>query len=236
MSVLSQVVGLPGVRASKTALHRLVFRGGWMPDIFPQGKIVQSGKARDPGNAATPTVLRPGTLMGIISATGKYGATILGVTTGAYTSGGTSLTVSPAQAVEIVRRVGSSGTGTLKAIGPPTAAGTVATTAITYSAVNTTTGVITVTSLGVDKVAGTLITAADGSQVPNTIIPDGFGLKVTDYDGNDLDTPFAELPISGIIDVNQILPSYPADTSIQAYIKASLSTASGGKFIFSDAF
>ena len=47
-----------------------------------------------------------------------------------------------AQAVELVRRVGAS--GDLYITGPPTAAGTVAQITKAYSAVNTTTGVITV--------------------------------------------------------------------------------------------
>ena len=87
MSILSQVVGLPGVPPAKTALHRLVFRGGWMHDILPQAKVIDGSLLRDPGNPATTAVLRPGLLMGKVTASGKYAPAIIGVTQGAYTSG-----------------------------------------------------------------------------------------------------------------------------------------------------
>lgn len=224
------IPGMPGFRTAKRATHRTAFDGGRWESYLPGGKIIDGSKSRDPGNSPDVNVLRAGTLMGKITASGKYAPTVLGEIA-AYTSGGTELTVSAASAAEIARRVGSSGTGTLKAVGPPTAAGTVAATAVTFSAVNTTTGVITVTSLGVDKVAGTLITAADGSETPITLIPDGYGVLVTDGDGTSIDVPFAHLPIGGVIQDAQLLP-WPADLSTRAWIRAGLSTHSGGKFVF----
>jgi hypothetical protein len=128
-----------------------------------------------------------------VTASGKYANSILGVTTGAFTSGGTSITVSAAQAAEIVRRVGL--TGNLQYVGPPAAAGTVATTAAkAYSAINTTTGVITTADLGVNLIAGGFVIATDGSGVPITLIGDQFPLKVTDPAGNSQDTSFEKVP------------------------------------------
>lgn len=229
-----QVIGLPGIRAARIATHRTIFRQGDYT-YLSQGKVIDGLVARDPGNTPDVSVLRAGLLMGKITSGGKYANSIIGATTGAYTSGGTSLTVSAAQAVEIARRVGTSGTAALYAIGPPTANGTNALTAITFSAINTTTGVLTVTSLGVDKVAGTLIGAADGSQVPLTLIPDGYGIQVTDIDNTGVDVEFAQMPIAGVIDSSQII-NWPTDTSIQAWIRSSLSNASAGKFIFDDQY
>ncbi len=234
MPGISPVTGLPGLRARQSATHGIIFRQG-TPYFLAGGKLIDGAASRDPGN--TPIwVLRPGLLMGKITATGLYAPSIIGVITGAYTSGGTTLTVTAAQAAEIARRVGSSGTATLNAIGPPTANGTLATTAVTYSAVNTTTGVITVTSLGVNKVAGTLLTAADGSQTPITMIPDGYGTKVVDDALLSVTVPFEEVPIAGVILSSLLLPVWPSDTSIQAWIRTSLSTASAGKFIFDDQY
>src|SRR6185312_10025775 len=158
-------------------------------------------------------VLRAGLLMGKITATGLYGATIVGVLQAAYTSPATTLTVTAAQATEIARRVGQS--ATLSCVGPPSANGTVATTDAVMSAANTTSGNLTVTSLGVNKAAGSFLVVKDGSGVPNTLIPDGYGLQVTAADGSALpgnQTPFPALPIGGTIISTQIV-NWPTDTS-----------------------
>lgn len=229
------VPGMPRIGSDIEATHRKVFEGVWSESYLPGGEIIDGAESRDPGN--TPIyVLRPGTLMGKITSGGKYAPSVLGTLQSAYTSGGTELTVTAAQATEIVRRVGSSGSGTLKAIGPPSAAGTVAETSVTYSAVNTTTGVITITDLGVNKVAGTLITAADGSETPITMVPDGYGIRVVDTDGTtDLDVPFAHLPVGGSVIDSQLLP-WPADTSVRQWIRDGLSTTSRGKFVFTELY
>ncbi len=228
--------GLPGIGTARTASHRSIFLQR-SENFLAQGRWIDGTKSRDPGNVGDPQVLRAGLIMGKITSGGLYAPTILGVTSGAYTSGGTTLTVSAAQAVEIARRIGSSGTATLKAVGPPTAAGTVAATAVTFSAVNQTTGALTVTSLGVDKVAGTFITAADGSETPLSFIPDwDYGVRVTDIDGTSLATvDFPKLPVSGIIDSSQFI-NWPSDTSLRAWIVANLNAAFGGQFIFDHPF
>lgn len=237
MSGIAPVVGLPGLSSVITSTPRIVFKGGVFDYMcLPQGKLIDGSKARDSGNTGNLNVLRAGLLLGKITSGGLYAPTILGVTSGSYTSGGTTLTVSAAQAVEIARRVGTSGTGTLKAIGPPTAAGTVASTSVTFSAINTTSGAITVTSLGVDKIAGTFITAADGSETPIVLIPDTHGILVTTPDGGtNLTVPFPQFPIAGTIISSQII-NWPTDTSIQAWIRTNLSTASAGKFVFDDQY
>jgi len=236
MPGITPVWGLPGQQAVQVAVPRIIFAGGvfdWLS--LPAGKIIDGVNARDPDNSPDVDSLRPGLLMGKITATGLYASSVIGVTQGAYTSGATTLTILPAQAVELVRRFGSAGTATVNVVGPPSAAGTVATTAMTWSAVNTTTGVITCTSLGVNKVAGCLITAGDGSGVPLTLIPDGFPLHVTDSSGSSISVPFPIFPIGGTVLTGQII-NYPADSSLQTWLKGSLSTTSGGKFVFDDTY
>jgi hypothetical protein len=231
---ISPVYGMPGVRAAKTAAHRLAFRGGFIPDVLPQGKVIDGAKSRDSGNTGDLPVLRPGLLMGKVTASGKYAPSILGVLQSAAAAAATSVTVTAAQAAEIVRRVGA--TGTLRFVGPPAANGTVATFTETYSAVNTTTGVVTVSALDAALVAGSFVCADDGTYEPLTLIGDGFGVRVQDLDGNDIDVPFAELPIAGVIDSGQLLPVWPSDTALQQWLVDRLSRASGGKFTFSHAY
>lgn len=219
--------GRPGILTGKSATPRIVFKGVGDNAYLPGGKIINGALSGDPLNTENVRVLRAGLMMGIITSSGLYAPSVIGVTTAAYTSGGTTLTVSAATATEIVRRVGSS--GSLKAIGPPTAAGTVAETSVTFSAVNTSTGAITVTSLGVDKVAGTFVTAADGSQTMVTVIPDGFGLKVTDRDGSSVNIDFPRVPYCGLLNASQII-NWPSDTSIRAWIETKMNAH--GQFVF----
>jgi hypothetical protein len=224
--------GMPGVASITGTSPKIVFRQG--PEFFlGGGRVINGALSRDSGNTGDLAVLRPGLLMGKITASGKYAPSVIGVTQAAVSAAGTTVTVTAAQAVELVRRIGA--TGTLRLVGPPTAAGTVATFTETYSAVNTGTGAITVSGLDADLVAGSFVVPNDGSQTPVTMISDGTGEKVTDADGNSQDTPFRHLPIAGVITPSQLIP-WPADTSLQAWVRTNLSTASGGKFIFDDMF
>lgn len=226
----SYITGLPGIRTAKTATHRICFKGGVWEIFLPGGKIINGALSRDPLNTGDIDVLRPGVLMGKITASGKYAPTIIGVTTVAYADNDTTLTVSAATATEIVRRVGA--TGTIKVTGPPSAAGTVSTATGTYTAINTTTGVITLADMNDDFIAGSFVTDDDGTETPVTIIPDGWGIKVTDSDGTtNLDVPFPEFPTGGHLISSQIV-NWPSDTSLRAHLVTGLTTAGMGKFIF----
>jgi hypothetical protein len=227
MSILGFPPGLPGIRTNKAAGHRIIFRGGNDYDL-PGGKIIDGAKSRDTGNTGNLNILRAGLMMGKITASGKYAPSVIGITAGALSATGTTVTVSAAQAVEIVRRVGA--TGTLRFVGPPTAAGTVATFTETYSAVNTTTGAITTSGLDADLIAGSFVCANDGTYLPLTFIDDGWGIQVTDIDGTDIDVPFAKVPIQGVVYASQILPAWPSDTSLRAWIRDQVNLA--GKFQF----
>lgn len=225
------VPGLPGMRDTVTATPYMVFRQR-SEKFIALNRIIDGTKSRDSGNTGDTDRLRPGLLMGKVTSGGKYANSILGVVQSAYTSGGTTLTVTAAQATEIARRVGSSGTGTLLCIGPPSAAGTVASTAVTFSAVNTSTGEITVTSLGVNKIAGSWLVSNDGSGIPKLFLPDGYPMPVT-VDGSSQDQPFPLMPVAGIIDVSKII-DYPTDTSMITWLKTQLDVTVFGQFSFSD--
>lgn len=223
-------IGRPGIGSAVTAQRLGVSRGGEL-GYFPGGGTIEGSLTRDPGNSASSVFsIRPGTLMGLITASNYYAPSIMGATSGAYTSGGTSLTVSAASAAYLVARVGASGTFTLK--GAATAGGTLTTDTVTFSAVNTTTGAITITDIGANRIAGSLVTATDGSGTPITFVPDGYNILIPD----DLsDVPFPRIPVSGIVDVGQLI-NWPSDTTLRTWIRSSLSTAAGGKFVFNDQF
>lgn len=140
--------GLAGVQTTRTATPGRVLLAGTGVEL-PHNIIISGSTSRDPENTGDVQYLQAGLLLGKITSGGKYAPSIIGTLNGDYdaSSQTTSLTVTAGTAVEIVRRIGA--TGTFKMTGPPTAGGTVQTATVTYSAVNQTTGVITITSLAV---------------------------------------------------------------------------------------
>lgn len=219
---IENVIGMPGLRDARVADQRRILRQGDYT-YLAGGGVIDGALARDSGNTGYLTTLRAGTLLGKITSGGKYAPAILGVSTGAEIATATTVTVSAAQATEIVRRVGA--TGTLLFIGPPSAAGTVAAFTETYSAVDTATGIITCSALDAALIAGSFVCANDGSAYPMTFVPEstthGWGIEVQDRDGNDLDVPLDRLPIAGVIDSSQLL-LWPTDTSLQSWITGQL--------------
>lgn len=230
--LLPYVPGIPGVRDVVTATPYIVFASTW-GGFLPGGKVIDGSKSRDPGNTNDVDRLRPGVVMGKITASDKYAPSILGLSTVALTTVATTLVTSAAVATELARRIGSS--GTFKLIGPPSAAGTVATSTVTYSAVNTSTGDITITATGVAFVSGSIIAPTDGSETPLTFIPDGWPMAVTNANGTSIDVQYPLMPVAGVV-ISSKLINYPSDSSLKTWLKQSLSTLVGGKYTFNDNF
>lgn len=223
------VPGLPGIRTQiQTAHRRLLRQGDWT--FLSGGVIIDGAESRDTGNTGNLDVLRAGVIMGRATSGGKWSPSIMGLTNAAYTSG-TSLTLTPAAAVELNRRVGSS--GTFKVTGPATANGTVTTETVTYSAVNTTSGVVTITAAANDFISGSFVQPTDGTEYPRSFVPDGFPtLKMTDSDGTDVSSvEWPQVPIAGVIDASQLV-FWPSDTSLQSWLVARLNDGAGGQFVF----
>lgn len=221
------IVGLPGVRAPRTADYRRILRQGEYT-LLAGGGLIDSTYARDPGNTSDVDKLRPGLIMGKRSADSYWAPSILGVTTNAEAIGSTSIEASAAVITELVRRVGS--TGTFKLTGPGTAGGVVNTETVTYSAASGTT--ITCTAIVNAYVAGSFIQPTDGSETPVSFIPDGWNIKVTDLDGNDVvGVQWPQIPVAGMIDESQLI-NWPSDASLKAWLYARLNGASGGQFVF----
>jgi hypothetical protein len=243
----SYVAGLPGIHLERlttgnyTAVPKEVFktRATFAAMLSNAPRLIDGGLSRDTISSTNPgqwTVLGAGSLLGRVTATGRYASSVIGLTTVNYVSGGTSLTVSLATAAELVRRIGTS--GTFKLTGPPSANGTIATTVVTYSAVNLATGVVTVSNIGVNYLLGSLVQPSDGSETIKTFVPDKYGMKVTEDAGGvtNLIVPFPQLPQSGVVIASALL-GYPTDVvnlqTLQAYIKAAL-RVSAGPFSFDD--
>lgn len=221
---------IPQVGTVNSAIPRIVLKTMQGVDFFPGGKIIDGAKSRDPGNTGDVDVLRAGVLMGKITSGGKYAPSIIGPTTSAFTAAETRIKMSAASATELARRIGSS--GTLNITGPPAAAGTVATSAVTYSAVDTTTGYVTVTALGTTFIDGSFIQPTDGSQTPKSFIINETGIKVTSTDSANASVQFALVPVGGILDSSQLI-DFPSDTSLIAQIKTWLRASAKG-FVFDD--
>lgn len=218
MSMYTYMGGPPRVDAERLAIRRTIALGQ-PPLLYGSKKIVVNGlKTRDPGNTPTDAI-RPGTLLGKISATGLYAPSVIGISQNAYTSGGTSITLTPAQAVYLVSRIGQS--GNLAFIGPPAAAGTVAViNPIAFSAVNVSTGVVTVSTLGVNLIAGGLVADTDGSHIPIFPLIETDGIKMTDISGTSQDQPSWPC-VGGGLRWGAMLPLV-TDTSLITWVKAQL--------------
>jgi hypothetical protein len=245
---------MPGVGSSTLSLNRAVWLGRAGVQYLPGGGSIDGNNARDPSNTLglweagqslpqgagrTTAGAMPGTLQaGLLMAkadTGLYAASVLGLTTAGFNASGLSLTVAAATAAEIARRIGA--TGTINLIGPPTAntgnSAQVAIQALAYSAIDTTSGVLTIsTGNAAAAVAGSIVAANDGSQVPTTFIDELDGIRVTDANGNGITVQFPRIPIAGGVVNTASLVNYPADTGLQAWLKAQLNTS--GSFRFSD--
>ena len=144
--------GRAGMGAVSTAAFGLVLTDGTY-SRKPGSGVIDGSDSRDPGNTPNIDILRCGLLMARNATTPyQYAPWCNGVTTAAITGASTTINVSAAYATEIVRNIGS--TGTFVLTGPSTAGTTALTNnaarqkTVTYSAVNTSTGDITVTALG----------------------------------------------------------------------------------------
>ena len=227
------ITGLPGVGTIKSATPREILSANLQFSQFVPGlRTIDGSKSRDPLNTNDVDVLRAGVALGKITASAKYAPSILGVLTVAAAGAATSLTVAPAVATEIVRRIGAA--GTFKLTGPPAAAGTVATQTVTFSAVNTSTGVITCTAIAAAAIIGSFVQPTDGSETIIALVANRWGIKVTDQNAANTDVFEDQLLLAGHVKTANIV-NYPTDTSLITYVKAAL-RANCPAITFDDSF
>jgi len=169
------VTGMPGVSAERLVNFKRVFRG-FYEEWLSGGKQIDGTYSRDPSNTVAVNVLQPGLVIGKRTSGGAYAPSIIGLTGGALTSSGTSLTISSAVSTELARRIGA--TGTFKVTGPAAASGTVRTLTATYSALSS--SAATITALGTNEVQRVdMSPAASGGNVVITFTDATTGLPVT---------------------------------------------------------
>lgn len=227
--------GAPGVYTGNSITSRQVLRDPSKAEYDPTLATITGSLSRDTGSSPT-SLLRAGTLLGKITTGGNYRPSIIGLTDGAITSGTkTSVTVDAVVATEVARLITvAGGNVSLKLVGPPSAAGTVAVTAITCTAASGTT--LTVSSVSIPNlVDNSLVVPADGSEYPRTVLIDPFGVDVLASDG----TTNVNQPLSGVLRkaalITSSIPYYTGlDASTITWIKTQLNVTSNGSFQFDD--
>ena len=208
---------VPQFGAGRTAVERLIIKAN--PLFLSRGRIIDGAKSRDADNTGEVHVLRAGLLLGEITASGKYAPSIIGVIINAEVATSVAIELAAAAATELVRRIGDSGTFNL--VGPPTAGGTVVTESVTYTAVDTTTGIVTVDATTDAFIAGSWISPDDGSGDFNCILANSTGIRVIDEDLNDIDAEANELAIGGLVDEANVV-NYPTDVALIAFLKSQI--------------
>ncbi len=92
---------------------------------------------------------------------------------------------------------------------------------MTFSAVNTSTGVITCSAISAAAVAGSFVQPTDGSETIVTVLANRWGVKVTDQSSASTDVLEDQLLLAGHVKTANVL-NYPTDTSLIAWVKAAL--------------
>lgn len=231
----NQILGNPGVQSGqeRAFTDRKIRKTVDGRAYLIGGKTIDGSLSRDTLNAGDNDVLRPGMLMGLVTASKKFANSIVGAIINAEIATATALEVSVEVAAEIVRRFGTSGSFNLT--GPPAAAGVVIDEVVDFTAVDLVTGIITVDATVAAFIAGSFIRPEDGSEDFSVLIDDNQHMKVTDRDRNDIDVPFPLPLLAGQIDSSQII-FWPSDTSLRTFIVAGLNTAGRGDFLFDHFF
>ena len=230
----TQFYSAPGIYTTKSLAHRNIFttRSQYIDQFAPSFSFIDGANSRDFGSSPV-GLLRAGVLLGKITATGLYRPFIQGVTSADAASSATTVTVSALNAAELNRLKVAGGGGNLvgKLVGPPTAGGTNATQTLTITAVNTSTGALTVSALSAAAITGSIVTAGDGSAVPVNIVSHSYGTEVVDIYGNAINAAFNLLRGADLL-TSMIVGYSDMDASVKAYVKASLKAV--GTFTFDD--
>jgi hypothetical protein len=96
---------------------------------------------------------------------------------------------------------------------------------VTYSAVNTSTGVITCTATSAAAVTASLIQPTDGSQAIITLLCETDGLQIVDQTYTNRVDVFCGTLLAGGGTINTgMVVNYPADPSLKAWVKSALRT------------
>ncbi len=231
--------GKPGVMPGFLASPREVFAANRQFAQFVAGPATLDGfNCGNPANAPYPWQLSAGSLLGRLTASGKFGSSVLGATTTPYAHSGatgTTLQTDVNTVAEIARRLGP--VGSLKVTGPAAAGAPVAVQAVTYIGLGLSTGTITLAAAGnADAIAGSLLQPTDGTEAIVTVLCDAWGVRVADpFGAVRVDVQDGQLLAAGGTINVAALVGYPVDPGLRAWVKASIRTTCPG-VNFSDDF
>jgi hypothetical protein len=105
-------------------------------------------------------------------------------------------------------------------------------TGFTATPSQTTLGVTAVAAQEGEFCAGSLIGVGDGSEIPVSFIPDGSGILMVV--GNTAPVDFPKIAYDAMVWSSNILPGWPTDTGVQAWIRNAMNPPGGCSFQFSD--
>ena len=195
------------------------------------GGVIDGSLTRDPSNSTSPEYLLSGMPLGRVTASGKYAPAVIGLGE-AYTSGQTEITTTLASAIELVRRIGSAGTFQYQGL----VGGALVKTAVTYSAVDVGTGIITVTDLAATYAADAWIQPDDGSETLNTIyngFNEGFPQRVTN-EVTDSNVYLSFIPATAAWVLESGVTFWPVAGVFRNALRAELNVT--GQFTFRESF
>lgn len=222
--------GLPGYTSGNTLVSRNIFTNAnpAMQKYVPSLAQINGSLSRDTGGSPT-DLLRAGLIMGKITSSGFYRPAVIGLTSANYTSGSTTISAGAAVITELTRLAAVGSPVVLNIIGPPTAAGTVATiqTTVSNSALTSTSFTVGA-SLGANVVSGSIIAPADGSQIPKTVLPNASGIDVLNTNGDNINQPLGQYLIGADLIASQIVNLTECDASCQVWLKQNLNQAAAG--------
>lgn len=230
------VNGVPGIGSTYTATPNIVLQNSAGVEYLEGGRIIDGTASGDWTNPTQPAILTSGIPMGLTSGN-KYAPSIIGILTADAASSATTLIVSAAQAVELARRTTAASATTFYIYGPASTGASIATETVTFSAINTSNGHITVTATTNAYKAGSVITAIDGSGLALCLAegPSGYPIWCLDGLGNRVDTQMPKMIVAGHL-VTANIPGYSslsADT--KKWLKAQLNS-NGRHFIADDEY
>ena len=241
MTSINPYFGLPGIGSTIQAQPIEVLAGNaQFAQYLPGLKVLSATNCADAGNVNedgtySADILRAGNMLGIVTATSKYGSSVIGTLAAAVTTSSTSFYANAQVIAELARRTGGSGTFTIVGLAATNSTAVTSQT-VTFSAATGTT--ITTTALGTSGAAvqlGALIMPADGSQTPRVILGHQTGVKMSNTAGTRADQVTDRLLIGGFINASKIVWYPTTGTVIQAWIKSQLRGV-GQYFTFNDDF
>lgn len=235
--------GQPQVYGPYISQPREVFYSGREFAQFASPPLVIDGtNSRNPLNATSPTntnyswLLWAGMLFGRETSTNFWRPSVIGLTTGALTTGSTSIASDVNTVAEVARLLTNAGGNVNFTItGPPTASTVASSTAsvtVTVTAASGTTITLS-TTIGTAFISGSFIQPADGSQTIRYILADDQGVAVVDDFFNSINCQTDRMATGGGMINTGMLVNYPTDPGMKLYVKAAL-RAYGTGFSFLD--